>query len=263
MYREDVFDLIDRLARADRRPILNSFLDEFRRATQSAGVAYVAFNLPTDGADRTLLSAACGPTWRKLHVQSGRIDLGPLLRAGLGGVAPVDWGALERDDPIVRKLLGEALELDVGATGVSIPLRGRDGAYGLFNVAVRCAGSSAMSRHDFLRRLMVASAIFHAMVRRGSSSRKSRGDLLTDRELACLRLKASKKTDDEIGLALGASSSAARFWSETARARLNAATVDAAVEIAARMGSERPVGEAPSASLNSIPLAPSIVWRAR
>ncbi|MFO1102409.1 MAG: autoinducer binding domain-containing protein [Methylocystis sp.] len=263
MYREDVFDLIDRLARADRRSILNSFLDEFLHETGLADVAYVAFNLPTEGADRALLSAACGPNWRKLYVQSGRVDLGPLLRAGLGGVAPVDWGALERDDPIIGKLLSEALELDVGATGVSFPLRGRDGAYALFNVAVPDAGLSAMSRQDFIRRLMVASAIFHATVRHVSASRTSRGDLLTDRELTCLRLKASKKTDGEIGLALGASSSAARFWLETARARLNAATVAAAIEIAARMGSERPVGEAPSASLNSIPLAPSIVWRAR
>jgi DNA-binding CsgD family transcriptional regulator len=263
MYREDVFDLIDRLARADRRPILNGFLDEFQRTTGLGPVAYVAFNLPTDVAGRPLLAAACGPSWRKLHVQSGRVDLGPLLRAGLGGIAPVGWSVLERDDPIIGKLLGEALELDVGANGVSIPLRGRDGEYALFSVCVQDAGSSAMSRHAFMRRLMVASAIFCAMVRCGSSTQESRGDQLTDRELICLRLTALRKTDDEIGLAIGASSSAARFWLETARARLNAATVDAAVQIAVRMGSIRLGAEPPCPPLESIPLAPSIGGRAR
>lgn len=243
MYREDVFDLIDRLARADRRPVLNSFLDEFLRATGFADVAYVAFNLPTRAADRRMLSAACGPTWRKLHVQSGRVDLAPLPACGLGGITPVPWSALERDDPIIRKLLGEALELDVGVNGVSIPLRGRDGEYALFSVCIHDAGASATPRHAFIRRLMIASAIFHAKVRRGALTTTSRTDRLTERELACLRLKALKKTDDEIGLALGASASAARFWLETARARLNAATVDAAIE--------------------SIPLAPSIGGRAR
>lgn len=263
MHREDVFDLIDRLARADRRPIRNGFLDEFLRASSFADLAYVAFNLPTDVAGRPLLAAACGPSWRKLHVQSGRVDLGPLPRAGLGGIAPVRWGLLERDDPVVRKLLGEALGLDVGANGVSIPLRGRGGEYALFSVCVQDAESFAMSPDASMRRLMVASAIFHATVRRGSLTRESRADLLTEREIACLRLKAVRKTDDEIGLALGASSSVARFWLETARARLGAATVDAAVEIAGRMGSIRLGADAPSPPVGSIPLAPSIVRPAR
>jgi DNA-binding CsgD family transcriptional regulator len=263
MYCEDVFDLIDRLARADRRSILNSFLDEFLRATDLADVAYVAFNLPTGVGGRPLLSAACGPSWRKLHVQSGRVDLGPLLRAGLGGIAPVRWGALERDDPIIRKLLGEALELDVDSNGVSIPLRGRDGEYALFSVCVRGSGASEMSRHAVTRRLMIASAIFHAMVRRGSSARDSRGDQLMDRELTCLRLKALRKTDDEIGLAIGASSSAARFWMETARARLDAPTVDAAVQKAVGTGSMRRGAEPPCPSFEPIRLAASIDWRGR
>jgi DNA-binding CsgD family transcriptional regulator len=120
-----------------------------------------------------------------------------------------------------------------------------------------------MSRHALIRRLMVTSAIFHAMVRRGAPAAKSRGDQLTDRELACLRLKASRKTDDEIGLVLGSSASAARFWLETARAWLGVATVDAAVEEAARFGSVWLGAEPSSFSLDSIPLAPPIGWRAR
>ncbi len=261
MYCEDIFDLIDRLARADRRPVLDSFLDEFKRATGLAHVAYVAFNLPTGDHGRLPLSAVCAPSWRKLLVQSRRVDLAPLLRAGLGGIAPKSWGVLDRDDPVVRKLLGETLELDVGGNGVSIPLRGRDGEYALFSVCVQDTGSWGMSRHSLMRRLMVASAMFHAKFRRACSAREPRGDRLTDRELACLRLKALRKTDDEIGAALGASSSAARFWLETARAGLDAATVDNAVEIAVATGLIR-LGAEPSAPpLESIRVTPAIYRR--
>ncbi len=265
MYCEDVFDLIDRLARADRRSVLNSFLDEFQRATGLADVAYVAFNLPTDVGGRPLLSAACGPSWRKLHIQSRRVDLEPLLRAGLGGIVPVSWGVLDRDDPVVRKLLGESLEFNLGADGVSIPLRGRDGEYALFSVCVQDPGSCGNSRHGLMRRLMVTSANFHGMVRRGASSALgSHGDRLTDRELACLRLKALRKTDDEIGSAIGVSARAARFWLETARARLGGATVDKAVETAVRRGAILLAAEPPGPPLEeSIPLASSIDWRAR
>lgn len=234
MYCEDVFDLIDRLARADRQPIRNGFLGEFQRAAGISNVAYVAFNLPTRRADQPLLSAAHAASWRKSFAQAARVDVDPVLRAGLGGIAPVDWRVLDRDDPIVRKLLGEALDLDFSGNGVSIPLSGRRGEYALFSA---CLDDSPLTppRHELLRRIMAMSAILHAKVRDACVA--ERLDVaLSGRELACLRLKAAGKSDDEIGLGLGVSPNAARFWLETARARLNAVTLDHAVETAYRSG---------------------------
>jgi len=234
VYCEDVFDLIDRLVRADRLPIRNGFLGEFQRAAGVSNVAYVAFNLPTRRADQPLLSAAHAASWRKSFAQAARVDVEPVLRAGLGGIAPVDWRVLDRDDPIVRKLLGEALDLDVGGDGVSIPLSGRKGEYALFSA---CLDDSPLTRprHELMRRIMAMSAILHAKVRDACVA--ERLDVaLSGRELACLRLKAAGKSDDEIGHGLGVSSNAARLWLETARARLNAATVSHAVEEACRMG---------------------------
>ena len=179
-----------------------------------------------------------------------------------GGIAPLAWGILERDDPIIRKLLGEALELDLGADGVTIPLRGRDGEYGLFSVCFRGTESSGPSRHALMRRLMVASGIFHSKIRRAFSVPDSHRPRLTDRELACLRLRAFGKTDDEIGVAIGASSSAARFWLEAARAGLGVATVAAAVEKAAATGAIE-TGEARPSAPVWIHGAPSIAGRGR
>ncbi|MGZ9410522.1 MAG: autoinducer binding domain-containing protein [Methylocystis sp.] len=237
VYCEDVFDLIDRLTRAERFPIPNSFLGEFLRATGLANVAYLAFNIPTGLAERPLLSAVHAASWRKSYAQARRVDLEPVLRVGFGGIMPLDWRLLDRDDPIVSKLLGEALELDLGASGFSIPLRGRSGEYALFSVCCPEDASPLLSPRQFLiRRLMVMSAIFHAGVR-GSLAIERHVDMrLSDRELACLCLKAKGISDHEIGLALGAGPTAARFWLETARARLHADSVDDAVEEACRMG---------------------------
>ena len=237
MYFEDVFDLIDRLTRADRIAIPNSFLSELLRATGLTNVAYLAFNIPTGVADRPLLSAVHGASWRKSYAQARRVDLEPVVRAGFGGIMPIDWRLLDRDDPVVGKLLGEALELDLGANGLSIPLRGRSGEYGLFSVCCPEDASSLLSpRHALIRRLMLMSAIYHASVRDAFTG-ESHGDVrMSDRELACLRLKAQGISDHEIGLALGAGSTVVRFWLETARARLHAASVAEAVEDACRTG---------------------------
>lgn len=237
MYREDVFDLIDRLARADRRTIHDSLLDEVLRARGVSQVGYAAFNLPTRRADRPLLSAICAASWRKSYAQARRVDLEPILRAGFGGITPVDWRLLDRDDPVVEKLLGEVLEFDLGANGFSIPLRGRSGEYGLFSVCcAEDASSLPPQRRALIRRLMVMSAIFHASVR-GALAVEPRVEMrLSERELACLRLKAQGTSDREIGVALGAAPTTVRFWLETARARLHADSVDNAVEAACRIG---------------------------
>jgi DNA-binding CsgD family transcriptional regulator len=260
VYCEDVFDVIDRLARADRFSIANSFLDEFLRATGLANVAYLAFNIPTGLADRPLLSAVHAASWRKFYAQAVRVDLEPVVSAGLGGIMPVDWRLLDRDDPMVEKLLGEALELDLGANGFSIPLRGRNGSYGLFSVCDPDGASPPISSRQYLmRRLMVMSAIFHASVRDAFAIEAPVDIRLSDLELACLRLKAQGAGDHQIGLALGAGPTAVRFWLEAARARLRAVSVADAVEEACRIrlvqvGAEqhRPAIETAPANFSSI-----------
>lgn len=256
MYREDVFDLIDGLARAERRPVHSVFLNEFLGTTGVSHVAYLAFNLPTRRAARPLLSAAHTASWRTAYVQSGRIDIEPVLRAGLGGITPIDWRMLDRDDPIIRKLLGEALDLDLGVNGVSIPLRGRKGEYALFSVCFPPEASFLMSaRHHLMRRLMVRSAIFHAKMRDAFEAKSDRDVRLSARELACLRLKSLAQSDEMIGLALGAGPAAARFWLEAARARLNVGTVDAALVKACRTGVIGIGAESREATAESNPVA--------
>lgn len=52
--------------------------------------------------------------WQKHYNQEGYVNIDPIVRAGLGGVLPIDWSKIRSDDPLVLKFLGEAQEFKIG-----------------------------------------------------------------------------------------------------------------------------------------------------
>lgn len=231
VHPDDFFDLIDRLAAAQRIDAASDVICDFTRAWGLHNVAYAALNMPAPGAQRPLLSVTYSAEWQKHYAQSGYVDLDPIVRSGLGGILPVDWADIDRGDPIIRKFFGEAQELDVGANGLTIPMRGRLGEFALFSVTSNEAEAEwrAMKR-DLMRDLMIVAFNFHAAALRGCGVAEETGVHLPPREASCLRWKALGKTDDEIGRILGISPHTVRFHLESARARLN--TVNATHTVA-------------------------------
>ena len=134
MHPDDFFDLIERLAEAKKIDSASDVLDGFLSAWGLHNVAYAAINMPTPAAVRPLLAVTYSAEWQKHYAQSGYVDIDPIVRSGLGGILPVDWCEIDRADPVIRKFFGEAQELDVGANGLSIPMRGRLGEFALFTV---------------------------------------------------------------------------------------------------------------------------------
>jgi DNA-binding CsgD family transcriptional regulator len=222
VHPDDFFDLIDRLAAADRVESASQIIDAFMKAWGLHNVGYAALNMPTPGASRPLLSVTYSPEWQKHYAQSGYVDLDPIVRSGLGGILPIDSAEIDRSDPIVRKFFGEAQELDVGANGLSIPIRGRMGEFALFTITSNESpeGWRAMKR-ELLRDLMVVAFNFHAAALRSCGVVEEGAVHIPLREASCLRWKALGKTDEEIGRILGISSHTVRFHLESARARLN------------------------------------------
>lgn len=238
MHSDDFFDLVDRLAIADRIESASEVIGDFTRAWGLHNVAYAALNMPAPGAaPRPLLSVTYSPEWQKHYAQSGYVDLDPIVRAGLGGILPIDWAEIDRGDPIIRKFFGEALELDVGANGLSIPIRGRRGEFALFSVTSDQSDSDwrAMKR-ELIRDLMVVAFNFHAAALRACGAEEEPATHLPLREASCLRWKALGKTDDEIGRILGISPHTVRFHLESARARLQTANTTHTVAKALAVG---------------------------
>ncbi|MGJ0509333.1 MAG: helix-turn-helix transcriptional regulator [Methylocystis sp.] len=224
MHPDDFYDLVDRLASADRIESASDIIGLFMQSWGLHNVAYAALNMPAPGAQRPLLSVTYSPEWQKHFAQSGYVDLDPIVRSGLGGILPIDWAEIDRSDPVIRKFFGEAQELDVGANGMSIPIRGRMGEFGLFSVTSDEADADWRAmKGELMRDLMVVAFNFHSAALRACGVTEEPTIHLPLREASCLRWKALGKTDEEIGHILGISPHTVRFHLESARARLQTA----------------------------------------
>jgi DNA-binding CsgD family transcriptional regulator len=236
VHPDDFFDLVDRLAMANRIDTASEIITAFTRSWGLHNVAYAALNMPAPGAPRPLLSVTYSAEWQKHYAQSGYVDLDPIVRAGLGGILPIDWADIDRGDPIIRKFFGEAQELDVGAKGMSIPIRGRMGEFALFSVTSNESDSDWRAmKNELMRDLMIVAFNFHVAALRACGVSEEPTHLPL-REASCLRWKALGKTDDEIGRILGISPHTVRFHLESARARLQTANSTHTVAKALALG---------------------------
>lgn len=238
MHQDDFFDLIDRLTLADRIDTASDVIAPFVRAWGLHNVAYAALNMPApSSSNRPLLAVTYSADWQKHYAQNGYVDIDPIVRSGLGGILPIDWSEIDRSDPVVRKFFGEAQELDVGANGMSIPIRGRLGEFALFSVTSNEPDAKwKATRGALLRDLMILAFNFHAAALRACGAAKETAVHLPLREASCLRWKALGKTDEEIGSILGISSHTVRFHLESARSRLNTANTTHTVARALALG---------------------------
>jgi len=221
---DSIFEVIDRLLRATQFEESN---DVLRNAIIKMGfshVAYAAVNLPSIKRVRPLIAATYAAEWQKHYIQEGYVNIDPVVRAGLGGVLPVDWSKIRSDDPMILKFLGEAQEFKIGRMGLSIPIRGNHGEFALFSVTAEVSPSEWQKRlNDLSRELMLLAYQFHdwAMKMEGMGANISL-DLLSTREKDCLRWRSQGKTDWEISQLIGISQSTVKFHLENSRAKLGA-----------------------------------------
>lgn len=222
MHVDDLFELLENLAKAERIEAASEIIRGFTNSWGLEHICYLALNMPTPRGSRPLLAMTYCSEWQKHYAQSAYVDIDPVIRAGLGGILPIDWASIDRDDPIVRRFFGEAQELKVGAQGLSIPIRGRHGEFALFTVTSNTrAREWERMRRALTRELMVVAWNFHAAVLGVCGANdEGRRVHLPLREASCLRWKALGKTDDEIAQILAISPHTVRFHLESARARL-------------------------------------------
>ncbi len=238
MHADDFFQLLEKLAQAERLDAATDAIRTFTRVWGLHNVAYAALNMPTPRGEKPLLAMTYSSEWQKRYAQKGYVDIDPIVRAGLGGILPVDWSEIDRSEPLIRRFFGEAQELDVGANGVSIPIRGRHGEFALFTLTSNVSlGEWRVMKQELLRDAVMLAWNFHAAALRAQQTEKEAEAVrLSLREANCLRWKALGKTDDEIAGILGISAHTVRFHLESARARLNAANTMNAVAKALALG---------------------------
>lgn len=238
MTRDDFAELLAKIAALDKisadAPSLRNILNNYFGIEN---VVYLGMNIP--GFDhKPMVTVTYTPEWQRHYAQRGYIDVDPVVRAGLGGILPIDWNEINRSDPLVKQFFEEAKELKIGQQGLTLPLRGRHGDFALFTVTTNDKKSEWESRLPELKRdIMSIAWNFHAQII-DNSLKEASLDIakLSQREMMCLRWKALGKTETDIADILGISARTVRFHLEGARARLRASNVTHAVSIALSTG---------------------------
>lgn len=238
MTSNDLFEVINRLAQTQRQTEENDVLHQTLSDFRLTHVAYWALNLPTASEERPLTTMTCTAEWRQRCLQDRYIDMEPIIRAGLGGMLPIDWSTIDRRAPVLAKLLGEAQDFAREDWGLSFPIRGRHGEFALFSVAMRADPADWENlRCMLIQNLMIVAFYFHDWVLReeGIDSNDS-FNRLSKRERDCLKWRALGKSDWEIAQILSISERTVKFHLENARARLGAVNTIHAVAKALTSG---------------------------
>jgi len=229
---DDLFELIDQIAKAEK---LEEGHELLRNALGTYGlehVVYIAVNLPSEKRDRPLVAMTYSAEWQKHYAQRDYVDIDPVVKAGIGGILPVDWESLDRKHPTVKKFFGEAQEFKVGPQGISVPVRGRHGEFALFSVTSHVSPQEwSRLKQLLMRDLMLLAYNFHSFALKAEQIEDSDDyrEKLSFRESECLRWTAMGKSAWDTGQIMGVSERTVKFHLENARAKLHAMNTTHAV----------------------------------
>lgn len=237
MSGETIFELIERFSGVERLAEGHEIL---RSALANYGlehVAYAAINLPGAAHDRPLIAVTYAAEWQKHYLQAGYVNLDPIVRAGMGGILPVDWETIDRSDPLIVRFFGEAQEFKIGSKGLSFPVRGRHGEFALFSVTSAVSDTEWRSlKNSYTRDFMMLAYYFHSWAMKAEGLDNDAGARLSMREKDCLRWRAMGKSDWEISQILAISERTVKFHLECARSKLGATNTVHAVARAMSQG---------------------------
>jgi DNA-binding CsgD family transcriptional regulator len=229
---DELFELIDRISSSEKlmegHEVLKSALNGFGLDH----VVYIAVNLPTEKRASPLVAMTYSADWQKHYAQNDYVDIDPVVRAGIGGILPIDWATLDRTHPTVRRFFGEAQEFKVGGQGLSIPVRGRHGEFALFSVTSQMpAREWERLKHRYMRDFMLLAYNFHSFALSAENIEQDEEyrDKLSFREAESLRWTAMGKSAWDTGQIMGVSERTVKFHLENARSKLQAMNTTHAV----------------------------------
>jgi DNA-binding CsgD family transcriptional regulator len=197
--------------------------------------AYLAINIPTLTEQQAYGVTTYNPDWVSRYVSENYIRLDPVVKHGMMGLLPLDWGSLRGKHRRIDRFFDEAGEYGVGKQGLSFPIRGAHGETALFSVN---SNESSLEwgkrKRALLRDMQIFAYHFHCQILESEGVRFA-GVTLTAREMDCLKWASEGKTSWETGEILGIRSTTVEFYIEQARVKLNAMNKVQAVAKAIRV----------------------------
>ncbi|WP_429127801.1 helix-turn-helix transcriptional regulator [Ensifer sp. 4252] len=213
--------------REDVRPALNELCSRY-------DMSHMTFLVVRSGGASSSFPYYCTTypdAWTATYLDSGYLDIDPVIDVIRWGFLPVDWSSLDRKSGEAHRLFNEARSHGVGSQGLTIPIRGSNGERCLFSVA------STLPRREWARlrdasiyELQVLSHYLHETVFHVTGYRRiDRYRKLSGRETQCLQLLATGRISKQIAADLQISEHAVKLYLRSARLKLGAVTSHNAV----------------------------------
>lgn len=176
--------------------------------------------------------------WRNRYLELGYVRVDPVILGCSQQMHPADWKTLDWSSKAARAFLQDALDHGVGNQGLSVPIRGPLGQYGLFTVNHRCSDDEWA---DFIEThradLIVLSHILNTKViaLEGETKTQPRTPL-SPRETESLTLLAIGYSRTQVAQTMQISEHTLRAYIESARLKLGASNTIHAIASALTQG---------------------------
>ncbi len=176
--------------------------------------------------------------WLRHYAAADYVRIDPVVRAARQAIGPVDWRDLPPADAAGRRIAAEAREFGIPRQGLSFPIRGSGGDFGVFSVMADVADAAwdALKQGRLLDWLTLAQAIHRRVLDIGAAQMRGGLGKLSPRERDILQLIAHGLTSDEVSAELGISERVVRGYLQGCRNKLNARNSTHAVARAVKLG---------------------------
>ncbi|MCI1438827.1 MAG: autoinducer binding domain-containing protein [Acetobacter indonesiensis] len=230
--------LITRITEATSLAELQAIVADIPQKTGVQNIVYHYLGQQPDGASETPRGLTTyADEWVTHYIAKGYVHSDPVIRRAETSLVPFDWGELSIEGDDQKKLFREATDFNLGATGLSMPVRGLGGAKALFTITSEYAKAfSGPIRIDYLREYQVLGVYVHEAYMRLTGLMKAEHQHLSQAELASLKLAADGLPGPVIAQKLKLPESVVRLYIRLARHKLFVADTSAAIEKARALG---------------------------
>lgn len=238
------YDLVDDITKVERSESGHELLADMARKYGLCNAAYLAVNAPGLTDKGPYVAVTYSDEWKQHYFSQNYVSIDPVVQIGLTRLLPLDWGALPRGKPILRRFFGEAADAGVGRQGLSFPIRGTQGELALFSITSD-AGEAEWKdlKRLYMRDFQIIAHHIHMMVLRMTGAKRTDySRALSARERECLQWAAAGKSTWETSVILGISERSVKFYLDQSRHKLDCLNKTHAVAKALSLGLIVPPG---------------------
>lgn len=197
---------------------------------QQLGYDYASYATVSPVNGDILGYATYPEAWKRHYIERGFHRIDPTLSESAQCIAPVEWSRFDRNSRF-HTVFSEAADFGITPQGLTIPVRGPYGDYGLLSVTRACAPAEWTSLiQDTTGDLQLAAVQLHDQVLHSSQVYQTlTRPMLSTREVEILQWIASGKSQQDVGDILSISHRTVEVHLRSSREKLGALTTAQAI----------------------------------